>query len=520
MSPNSSEIRQRITAEQQRLQQGADRTPEAQRASETYIKRVNLLLERIKAARTRMDSDTKMSAPQRQKLEAACAAAEQKILAKLSAMQPALVAQEVGRINATVDEFLLSIENASTVPQWRTGDRVVLDRALGQFSAGGHQLFIKRDGKHYLLQGRDWVEVDPALLPRKGPPAPLSPKIEAEVKAFHEQGAPLSSDTLQRGRRVITRESKEWQWGIHPGSAVVVDTPVGSVQLLGDAEAMSEADAHIIVNALLKQRRIAQTFNVPENMIPAGFKIEAGSRSDMMMNNWGEMYLNTVRTHVERLREKGATDAEIMTELAGHIFHESVHDTSAEGMQQMFRGNDTTGEISTVTAQTAYYLSEGYTGPTSYTPDAVPAGAEKIRATSGKFDQRDYDVATCTAGELIHQRLIRAFPAISRSVQTKNSLKAVYEICKQISAEDRPRLLTALREAMADSCDPKMLQDLQLRLKAPPPPPVPRVQAARSAEIADIAATEAKLNIRASDGRSESDIDEDSTPKVNVVGRR
>jgi hypothetical protein len=520
MSPTGPETQQRIAAEQQRLQRGADRTPEAQRASETYIKRVNILLERIKAVRTRMDSDTKMAPVRRQKIEALCSQIEQNILSKLTALQPALVVGEVGKMNASIDGFLATLDRSSAVAEWRTGDRVVFDRAVGGISRGGHQLFVAGDGKYYVQDGKEWKQVDPTLLPVKPPPAPLPPKVEAEVQAFHETGAPLSSDTIQRSKRVITPKNKEWKWGLIPGNVVVFETPVGTVELMGQAESMSEQDAHIIVNALLQQQRIAIALNAPADMVQTAFKVEWGSGSDTMMNNWGTMFVSTVRRHVEVLRSQGASDAEIVTELSGHIFHEAVHDTSADGTKQMYRGNPSNGEISTITTQTAYYISAGYHGPTSYEPDAVPAGAEKIRKGQGALDRTDYDVATCVAGELIHRRLAKAFPKIAREIQTKNPLEAAHEIAKRVPVEDQPKLLTALREAVADSCDPKELQDLQTRLKAPPPPPPPRIRAAQSANVSNIAATEQKLDISGSDPRSESDIDEQSKAQVNIRGRR
>ena len=72
-----------------------------------------------------------------------------------------------------------------------------------------------------------------------------------------------------------------------------------------------------------------------------------------MMSNHGDVYMLTLLRHIDLLREQGATDEEIVIEVAGHVFHEAVHQ-GEEGLDDaLLAGGSALGEVTSIASQLA-----------------------------------------------------------------------------------------------------------------------------------------------------------------------
>ena len=177
-----------------------------------------------------------------------------------------------------------------------------------------------------------------------------------------------------------------------------------------------------------------------------------------MVNSDGDLDLRLLDGHIRILRQQGATDEQLVTELAGHIFHESVHD-GAGNMEEVFLGGRPSfGEITTVTAQLAYYLEKGYKGPTSYNKSMFRNGFKKVQ--DGGNNSVDYDIATYIGVTLILKSLREAYPELVQEIEGVDPLTACSTIIEKLSEGDRQQLIPSLKKAIADSTDRKVFGDI------------------------------------------------------------
>lgn len=163
------------------------------------------------------------------------------------------------------------------------------------------------------------------------------------------------------------------------------------------------------------------------------------------------------------MKKQGATDEQVMTELAGHIFHEAVHQ-GEEGLDAaLLNGRSSFGEVTTVTAQMAYYLDKGYQGPSSYDSRRMQQGLRKIQDGAGSV--RDYDIATYVASQLLLRSLQETYPELFREIMQMNALEACRHIVGKLSYEQRQQLIPSLKNAIARSADEEEYKKITEQLR-------------------------------------------------------
>lgn len=220
----------------------------------------------------------------------------------------------------------------------------------------------------------------------------------------------------------------------------------------------------LIVSSLFKQYDIGSKFGLSEDSLYRDFKLIVEDKGKIMLDDWGHIYLRVLDEHVKKsLKPRGATDEQMVTELAGHVFHESVHNAEGNMKQVLFNGKTPFGEIASVTAQLAYYLDEGYNGPTSYNDNRFSDGLNKVR--SGNTNGRDYDIATYVGGTLILNALREAYPKFLPEIKDMDPIVACYAIVGKMSSDERQSLIPTLKKAMANSADEKVFEDVLNKAK-------------------------------------------------------
>lgn len=209
----------------------------------------------------------------------------------------------------------------------------------------------------------------------------------------------------------------------------------------------------LIVNSLIEQLRIADRFELPQKGLYLHLKLEriGYKNGSMMLSNVGFLYLLPLSRHIDVLRKQGATDDQIIVELAGHIFHEAVHEGTDGLDQALLAGRSAIGELTTVTAQTAYYLDKGYRGPRSYNAQMSKRGLEKIQAGVNLIS--DYDIVTYLANEFILRSLQETYPVHAKEALGMTVFDACGYIVQQLSSEERQKLLPCLKKAITQSAD-------------------------------------------------------------------
>jgi hypothetical protein len=219
----------------------------------------------------------------------------------------------------------------------------------------------------------------------------------------------------------------------------------------------------LIVNALLKQFEIGSRFGLSRDSLYTDFKLNVEDKGTIIADHEGNLYPRVLDEHVAILKQQGATDEQIVTEFAGHIFHESAHNAEGNMREVLFNGRSPFGEVATVTTQLAYYLDEGYHGPSAYDSNRFRTGHKKIQ--NGGNSSRDYDIATYIAGRLIFQSLKEAYPDMLAEVEGMDQFTACRTIIEKLSDDERQQLIPTLKKAIANSADEKVFADILERTK-------------------------------------------------------
>jgi len=224
----------------------------------------------------------------------------------------------------------------------------------------------------------------------------------------------------------------------------------------------------LLVNILVEQARIARKFDIPPEGLYLSMKLNYSHTENIkiLMSNFGDIYVLPFVKHIEGLKKLGASEQDIIIELAGHVFHEAIH-IGEGGIEEALLGNKPAlGEVTPITAQLAYYLEKGYHGPSSYDKSFLKRGMEKIyNEKDSDSNYRDYDIALCVAYELLLEQLSNTFPEVAASIKANNSADACEEIVSKIPPGKRDALIPCLKKAILESTDKKKFKEIIEKLK-------------------------------------------------------
>lgn len=326
----------------------------------------------------------------------------------------------------------------------------------------------------------------------------------AELPAVAAEDTSIPEPTSSKSNRFLTAEelagirtetpnpfnqNQMFEYKVEDVSVSCTRLPLDANQIASEAHKESvvkvlqkkqeqEVFAHeaVLVNALLEQQRIADTFAIPHDGVYGAINLDFISQSGILFDYAPTAYMQTLDRHVSVMRGKSLSDADIAIELAGHIFHEAVHESSTSLSTALLGGGRSLGELTPVVAQLAYYLERGYRGPSSYDTQAVRTGAEKIvrnGGTSSDATALDYDIVTCVAGELLLDSLNEAFPGRSAMAEGMTSLESCRDIIDGLEPIDRTKLVPALKGTIVRATDHQIL-DLTMKGIANRPNPIPQ----------------------------------------------
>jgi len=235
---------------------------------------------------------------------------------------------------------------------------------------------------------------------------------------------------------------------------------------LHDGRENAESFGHetLLVNALIEQNRIAKMFGVDSKDLWSSCVADYSHSGKAMMDNMGDnVYMLSLDEHVKKLEKDGATNEQVIIEIAGQMFHESIHQNEPTVRKELLRGKASLGELTPITAQLAYYLAIGYTGPKGYDAYSCSLGIEDIK--KGKDLEKNHEIATSVSAELLLEQLKSVYPDIAEGVDIKSSLDACETIVVAIPPERRRFLMPALKEAILQSTDEKKSTEVVKRLK-------------------------------------------------------
>lgn len=219
----------------------------------------------------------------------------------------------------------------------------------------------------------------------------------------------------------------------------------------------------VLVNALFQQAKIAKMFDIPKEGLYLSLKPEYLTEGNILMESMGDVCMLTLDNHIEILKKLGASNDQIAVELAGHIFHEAIHDGDGGLVEALLNGKSSLGEVTSITGQLAYYLMEGYKGPKSYDAKCSLLGQKKIEQGGGQSS--DHTVATSVAGELLLEQLLTVYPDIVGETEGKTAFEVCEDIIAKIPEDRRSELAPALKRAIADSANKNKFQQVVEKLK-------------------------------------------------------
>ena len=272
------------------------------------------------------------------------------------------------------------------------------------------------------------------------------------------------------GQKISILQMKQmFKTDMHDNQINVEEHSKELIKLFKSAELTEHGEGYIyenlLANSLLEQLRIAKKFDLPIESIYKSMKLDFRDvDSKISLEDNGFIYTFVLQRHIELLKKDGATDEQILTEVSGHIFHESLHDFDGNLSGVLFGGKRPLGEFTSITGQLAYYLEKGYDGPTSYDVKCSSTGQEKIN--EGADQVFDHEIATTVAYELLLGQLQVGFPEVASAVETKTSADACEAIVARLSEAERTRLIPVLKEAILQSTDEKKFKEVVARLKA------------------------------------------------------
>ncbi len=269
---------------------------------------------------------------------------------------------------------------------------------------------------------------------------------------------------------------KGWAYDIGDETFSLLDRPIKIEKIQNDdhkrdivelykrrEEGEQEVCETVMVNALRKQTTIAGRFGLPLRGLYTSLKMDyVAPPGGVLMGNFGDLYMATLSKHVDNLRRQGLDELSIATELAGHVFHEAVHQGEDGLDAALLDGRHSVGEVTTIAAQLAYYATEGFFGFTSYTAKNCAKGREKILA--GTTNLLDYDIATCIATHLLLEELLTVTP--TEDTNDPNPLTSFQRIAKGFPSGERAKLVPALKKAIARSANPAEIDAVCERIKS------------------------------------------------------
>lgn len=225
----------------------------------------------------------------------------------------------------------------------------------------------------------------------------------------------------------------------------------------------------LLANALIEQLRIARRFDLPVRGLYLHMNLDylGASQGTQLMNNWGDINMLPLSRHVDNLRKQGATDEQIIIEFAGHMFHEAVHEGEAGLDEALLNGRTALGEVTSVTAQVAYYLDKGYLGPFPYNSSQLQPAIRKVR--EGTNSSRDYDIATYVACKLLFHSLLEEYPEYIEETRQMNELEGSKYIVNKLSDEQKQKLVPCLKKAIAQSADEEVFKKILEQTKTENP---------------------------------------------------
>lgn len=216
----------------------------------------------------------------------------------------------------------------------------------------------------------------------------------------------------------------------------------------------------VIVNALFEQANISKVFDLPAESM---FRLDFVGGKTVMMASSGRINVLVLREQIKSLKKDGASDEQVITEISGHMLHETLHMCS--DMESGFlQGRQSVGEFTSITGQLAYYLLKGYNGPSSYENKTIIDGNKQI--DEGNDSVRDYDVATSVSSELLLEHLSAVFPEFAGDIEAETSLDACRAIIAKISPERRGDLVPCLKQAILESTDEERFKEILEKLKS------------------------------------------------------
>lgn len=215
---------------------------------------------------------------------------------------------------------------------------------------------------------------------------------------------------------------------------------------------------HVIVNSLLNQLKIAKSFNLFEKEMFLSFKLDFLPNAGQLMDGEGFLNVRVLSRHIRFLKEGGANEDDVITEISGHMFHESVHD---DALETILNGKSSLGELTPVTAQLAYYLLENYKGPKSYDCSRSLKGAKKIKM--GTNSARDYDVVTYVAGELLLSSLKDTYPEF-KEIEGQDNITACEKIVSSLSLQEKEKLTPCFKRAIESSASEEEFNRITAKL--------------------------------------------------------
>lgn len=233
-------------------------------------------------------------------------------------------------------------------------------------------------------------------------------------------------------------------------------------------EGVEEVEEYTLAAALLAQREIAEMFGLDRGALCRMLKLRYDeNRGDGIMNSHFLVYVAKFREKMALLRSRGFSEEDIIREVSGYVFHESLHNIDDEPLLQDSLGvPQCIDEYTTMTGELGYFLLTGHERSLASEEDFEAKGLTILRGQSSNDQKADHQKAVAVAYRLLLDALLAAFPEHADAGAVRPFSAACWAIRKRVPAEADAVLRAAVRSALVASATPECINAAEEAIRA------------------------------------------------------
>ncbi len=217
-----------------------------------------------------------------------------------------------------------------------------------------------------------------------------------------------------------------------------------------------EMEEYVLAASLHEQRNIAAAFGLPASALCKVLKLDySRNAGDGIMDSYFNVYMRTFLEKMRLLRSEGFQEEDLIHEVAGYAFHETLHSPGdSQEISALLKSDRAIGEVTPITGELAYHLLSRHRRSLFTIEGFEQRGLAALRNGDNTHQKHEHMRACAIAYKLLRNRLSEAFPLPAQLAANMHpDSAACWSIRDAVTASEETRLTEALKGALADSAN-------------------------------------------------------------------